>query len=110
MKKRIIRKITPFLVLAHLTMGSFAQTKNNDWENPQFFELNKEKPHATFMLFDKRQDVVKDDYSPSPYYQSLNGTWKFVYVDKYADRHEGFLQNGFKTLSGKIFLFHPIGR
>ncbi len=67
-----------------------AQTGNNDWENPQLFEQNKEKPHATFMLFDKKQDVVDDDYSRSPYYQSLNGTWKFVYVDKYANRIKDF--------------------
>jgi beta-galactosidase len=68
----------------------FAQTKNNDWENPQLYEVNKEKPHATFMLFDKKQDVSNDDYSKSSYYQSLNGTWKFVYVDKYANRQQDF--------------------
>src|ERR1043165_5433826 len=64
--------------------------QNNDWENPQLYELNKEKPHATFMLFNKKQDVIQDDYSRSPYYQLLNGTWKFVYVDKYADRIKDF--------------------
>lgn len=73
---------------------AFGQSKNNDWENPQFFELNKEKPHATFMLFDKKQDVTEDDYNKSPYYQSLNGTWKFVYVDKYANRIKDFYQTG----------------
>jgi len=73
---------------------AFGQSKNNDWENPQFFELNKEKPHATFMLFDKKQDVTEDDYKKSLYYQSLNGTWKFVYVDKYANRIKDFYQTG----------------
>jgi len=69
---------------------AFGQTKNNDWENPQLFELNKEKPHATYMLFSKKEDVVKDDYSRSPFYQSLNGQWKFTYVDKHADRSKDF--------------------
>jgi len=67
-----------------------AQSKNNDWESPDFYELNKEKPHAAFMLFGNRQDVVTDDFSRSPYYQSLNGNWKFTYVDKYADRITDF--------------------
>ena len=67
-----------------------AQSKNNDWENPAYIELNKEKPHAAFMLFSNRQDVVTDDFSRSPYYQSLNGNWKFTYVDKYADRITDF--------------------
>ncbi|MGE5520180.1 MAG: glycoside hydrolase family 2 TIM barrel-domain containing protein [Candidatus Dadabacteria bacterium] len=64
----------------------FSQSRNNDWENPSLYELNKQKPHATFMLFDKKEDVAKDDYNKSAYYKSLNGTWKFVYVDKYAKR------------------------
>ncbi len=67
-----------------------AQSKNNDWENPELYELNKEKPHAAFMLFGNQQDVMTDDYSRSPYYQSLNGSWKFTYVDKHADRITDF--------------------
>ena len=70
-----------------------AQAQNNDWENPELYELNKEKPHATFMLFDKKKDMVEDDYSKSPFYQSLNGTWKFVYAATSADR----LQDFYKT-------------
>jgi beta-galactosidase len=62
----------------------------NDWENPSLFEQNKERPHVGFMLYDKKQDVIADDYSRSPYYKSLNGTWKFVYVDKHADRSKDF--------------------
>lgn len=62
----------------------------NDWENPQLFEQNKERPHVSFMLYDNMRDAIADDYARSPYYQSLNGTWKFVYVDKYADREKEF--------------------
>src|SRR6266498_1892090 len=67
-----------------------AQSQNNDWENPQLYQLNKEKPHATFMLFGEKKSVVADDYSKSSFYQSLNGTWKFVYVDKYVNRSMDF--------------------
>lgn len=69
-------------------------SKNNVWENPLVFEDNKEKPHATFMLFNNKTDVVADDYSRSPFYQSLNGSWKFVYVDRYADRPQDFFKVG----------------
>ena len=68
-----------FFLLGFLLSGiSFAQTKNNDWENPAIVDQNKEKPHASFMLFDKKEDVAKDDYSRSRFYRSLNGTWKFL--------------------------------
>lgn len=82
-----MKKISAFIICIFISMSSlFSQSKNNDWENPQLYELNKEKPHATFMLFSDKKSVVTDDYSKSPYYKSLNGTWKFVYVDKYANR------------------------
>ncbi|MES2777236.1 MAG: glycoside hydrolase family 2 TIM barrel-domain containing protein [Bacteroidota bacterium] len=64
--------------------------QNNDWENPQLYEQGKEAPHPTFMLFNKKEDVMADNYSRSPWYQSLNGSWKFSYVDKHADRIKDF--------------------
>src|SRR5215211_1139287 len=91
MKKLLIA----FLLFSGTASAQFASgpfAKNNDWENPLFFEQNKEKPHATFMLFSNAQDVKTDDYSRSPYYQSLNGSWKFVYVDKYANRQQDFFR------------------
>ncbi|MFT3823576.1 MAG: glycoside hydrolase family 2 TIM barrel-domain containing protein [Chitinophagaceae bacterium] len=83
-----MRKFLYGITLLAATLSVKAQ--QNEWENPQVFEWNKEKPHATFMLFNNVQDVKNDEYSRSPFYQSLNGTWKFVYVDKYADRLQDF--------------------
>ncbi len=78
------------------TVCSLAQTPN-DWENPRLYEVNREQPHATFMLFANAYDVVKDDYNSSPYYQSLNGIWKFVYADKYANRIQDFYRTSLNT-------------
>lgn len=75
-----------------LTKISIAQQKINEWENPQLVELNKEKPRATFMLYDKKKDVSQDAYNISPYYKTLNGTWKFMYADKDVDRVKDFYQ------------------
>jgi beta-galactosidase len=87
MTKSAMKKIPAFIICIFTSASLlFSQSKNNDWENPQLYELNKEKPHATFMLFSDKRNVIADDYSKSPYYKSLNGTWKFVYVDKYANR------------------------
>lgn len=85
----LMKRLGFFLLLPTV---AFAQL-NNDWENPELVDWNKEKPHATFMLFNDKRSVVDDDYSKSPYYQSLNGTWKFVYVDKYAARIKDFYRN-----------------
>jgi beta-galactosidase len=82
--KKILLALICFLSLAQ------AKAQNNDWENPRLVDQGKEKAHATFMLFDSGNDVIADDYSKSPYYQSLNGQWKFNYVDKHADRVKDF--------------------
>ena len=82
---------TVFLVnIFLLATTAFAQPVNNDWENPKLYEVNKEAPHATFMLFQSAQDVITDDYSRSSFHQSLNGIWKFIYTDKYANRIPDF--------------------
>lgn len=79
------------LFLLSMTGGTLS-AQQNVWENPAVVDENKEKPHASFMLFDNSTDVRTDDYSRSPYYQSLNGTWKFIYVDKYENRSRDFFR------------------
>ncbi|WP_442794567.1 glycoside hydrolase family 2 TIM barrel-domain containing protein [Pelobium manganitolerans] len=85
-------KLTVLALLCALSLGSLktAFAQNNEWENPTILDHNKEKPHATFMLFDSQKDVVADDYSKSPYYKLLNGNWKFTYVDQYKNRNQEF--------------------
>ena len=60
--------------------------------------LRMEQRKTTRLLYavQQKEDAVKDDYSRSPFYQSLNGTWKFTYVDKHADRPKDFYRVGFK--------------
>ncbi|MBC8052205.1 MAG: DUF4981 domain-containing protein [Sphingobacteriaceae bacterium] len=89
--KGIAVKLFYFLFFVSCTLS--AQSQNNEWENPAILDFNKEKPHASFMLYDNVVDAKADDYSRSSYYQSLNGKWKFVYVDKYADRIKDFYRS-----------------
>lgn len=84
-----MRLLYSFLLFAIGTLTK-AQSVSNDWENPAFFEWNKEKPRATGMLFSKQDDVVADDYSRSPFYRSLNGNWKFHYAARHTERPQDF--------------------
>ncbi|MDF7813061.1 glycoside hydrolase family 2 TIM barrel-domain containing protein [Hymenobacter sp. YC55] len=92
-----------FLTAAFVFVSGLAaaQSAPNEWENPRVFEQNKEKPHASFMVYEKPADVVADDYRRSPYYQSLNGDWKFNYVPRPADRPQDFYQPTFNDASWK---------
>ena len=79
-----------------------AQVETNpEWENPEVFNINKEAPHAAFMRYDDPVAALTDDYSQSPYYQSLNGTWRFNWVKKPADRPKDFYKPGFDAKAWK---------
>lgn len=87
--------IKRFLTMGMSLCSSLLFAQNNDWENPKLIDINKEKAHASFMLYDQEDKVLNDDYTQSPYYQSLNGNWKFQYVDKYKDRSIDFFNTNY---------------
>ena len=66
-----------------------------DWENPEVFQINREKAHASFYRFQDRAKAMENDYTASPFYQSLNGTWKFNWVKRPADRPVFFYKEAF---------------
>ena len=61
-----------------------------DWEDPEMIGQNKEPARATFMAFPTLKQALEDEPADSPWYQSLDGHWKFHWVPKPADRPVGF--------------------
>ncbi|NMB05311.1 MAG: beta-galactosidase, partial [Bacteroidales bacterium] len=74
---------------------SNAQT--NDWENPSLFEINKEPARATALPYNDQSIAVADKYERSPWYLSLNGTWKFNWVLRPAERPVDFYKDDYDT-------------
>ncbi|MGB3801846.1 MAG: glycoside hydrolase family 2 TIM barrel-domain containing protein, partial [Lewinella sp.] len=67
-----------------------------EWENPEIFEINREYPHAAFYRFPTEEAALaKSDYTASPLYQSLNGTWKFNWVVKPSERPSFFYRTDY---------------
>ncbi|PPK85041.1 beta-galactosidase [Neolewinella xylanilytica] len=78
------------LITALLSVTGRAQ-EVPEWENPEIFEINREYPHAAFYRFPTPDAALgSSDYTESPFYQSLNGTWKFNWVVKPAERPQFF--------------------
>lgn len=72
------------LVMAFVTATFFEQNiqaqSMNEWDNPSITHLQREEAGA---LTIPQENSIQDDCVPmeqSPYYQSLNGTWKFMWV------------------------------
>ncbi len=74
----------------------------HDWENQAVSEINREAPHASLMPFDSEAKVPANDFSASPFYKSLNGKWKFYFVNKPADRPTGFFSSSFNDSEWKL--------
>ena len=88
-------KKTLFLLLTLLGTTLNAQSNIPDWENPEVFAVNKEVTRATSLPYPSENLALNDDYSASPYYQLLDGKWKFHWVPKIADIPEGFYKEDY---------------
>jgi len=49
----------------------------NDWENPEVVGRNKEPGHCTLMPYPDVETALACDREASPFFQSLNGQWRF---------------------------------
>lgn len=68
------------------SIGTTTYADNPDkpyWKDIQVTSVNREEPRSAFMTYANRAQAMTGDYEESPYYQLLNGTWKFYYVDSY---------------------------
>ncbi len=64
-----------FIALA-FTLQIKAQTMT-EWDNVSITNLNREDAHAIAIPFGTESDLRENNIEKSPYYESLNGVWKF---------------------------------
>jgi beta-galactosidase len=65
---------------------STAFSQNNFWENPTIVDEGKEPARAYFIPYNTINQVLENDIKKSENVQFLNGTWKFNFAEKVADR------------------------
>ena len=59
---------------------AIAQT-GNEWDSPLTTSVNRETAHTLALPMASEADAVKNDMTLSPYYLSLDGKWKFYWVN-----------------------------
>ncbi|HPS14145.1 MAG TPA: hypothetical protein PLB87_12760, partial [Prolixibacteraceae bacterium] len=72
-----------FLLLIN-TLTTFSQ--NNFWEDQTIVDEGKEPARAYFVPNGTMDEFWKDDIRNNSNIQFLNGTWKFLFADKVANR------------------------
>ena len=71
-----------FLVIGFLSLSLHAQYDHYEElvryiENPSLVEENQEPSHVPYIPFASVQQAITGEWEESPFYLSLNGTWKF---------------------------------
>ncbi|MCL4402951.1 MAG: DUF4981 domain-containing protein, partial [Acidobacteria bacterium] len=57
-----------------------------EWDNPAVIHAGTERPHATMMAYPSAELAKTGERSKSPWFELLNGTWKFQGSLRPADR------------------------
>ena len=87
-----LKKTFTSLALCCMATFAWAQTSLPYWKDIQTVGVNREAARTAFMTYDNRANALTGKYANSPYYQLLNGTWNFYYVDAYKDLPVGIEQ------------------
>lgn len=72
-------KKTLLALSALLLCTSVSAQKTEYWRDLKTVQLNREYPTTEFISYPDREEALSKSYEQSPYYCSLNGTWKFLY-------------------------------
>jgi beta-galactosidase len=96
-KRHIMKNVFTILILIILVITVSGQQNDiwQDLENPLVTEKNKLPPHAFYIPYQNVDQAFADDWENSPYFQTLNGNWKFNWVESPADRPTNFFQTDF---------------
>jgi beta-galactosidase len=63
---------------------------NKYWEDPDVLQVNREAPRAYYIPYGDAESAATRKRGRSPYYQTLNGSWKFRYHRSVREVEDGF--------------------
>ena len=73
--------------------------QGDEWQSPERYALNKERPHAYFFSFAKDDQATRVLPVHSSLYQSLDGKWRFHWVRTPEERPKDFYRPSFDVSS-----------
>lgn len=92
MRKHLVGMIVGGMLLPSLTL--MAQT-GKEWDDVTITQVNKEEAHTLSIPYGSEEDVQSYEMEESPYFLSLNGTWKFKWVPDPSQKPADFYNPAF---------------
>ena len=86
----------------HKTLAGFAYGNpvapiGDEWQSPEKLSLNKEYPRAYFFSFNNEKQATQVLPEYAPYWQSLNGQWRFHWCKTPDERPKDFYKTDYDT-------------
>ncbi|MGA7411570.1 MAG: hypothetical protein WBW33_13905, partial [Bryobacteraceae bacterium] len=79
-----------------------ALAQKPEWDNPAIIHVGTERPHATMMTYPGVDQAKQGNRDTSPWFQSLNGDWKFHGSLRPAERPIDFYRPDFSDATWGI--------
>lgn len=77
---------------ALLLVMPLLSTAQDEWNNPEVNQVNRLTQHSDFMVFNNAEDANLGKFKESANYLSLEGVWKFNWVEHASQRPTDFYQ------------------
>ena len=92
------KKLFILFSLTILSTPLWAQDKwDRAWNDVTVTQINREEAHTLAIPFATEEDVRNNSIEQSPYFLSLNGTWKFRWTGNPETIPAGFQSEGYST-------------
>lgn len=92
------KSIILFVIMA-LAMNIKAQEIADWWNDVSVYSVNKVAPRTNVIPYQDENGINNLEYRLSPYYRCINGNWKFNWVERPADKPQGFYVEGYDVSS-----------
>jgi beta-galactosidase len=83
---------------------------NRHLSNPALVGEGQEPAHVPLVVFDNLNDALTGDWSRSPFYQSLDGEWKFRWDKTPLEAPDDFFNYNLMQQIGTILTYLVHGR
>lgn len=109
--KTICCSLTGVLTISGTPQQVYAENASLPyWKDIQTVSVNREAPRSAFMTYADKNQALTGKYENSPYYELLNGTWKFYYTDSYLNLPADITSPEVSTEDGTILRCRETGK
>lgn len=88
---KLLNTVLKYLIILQLASPAYAGDAYTEITTPTLLQKNREAARASFMpIADENASRTSGNYTKSPFYKNLNGTWQFFYTENPDNIPQGF--------------------